>query len=234
MQQPSSLWSRLAPPVVRNLIVINLIIWIASIVLLRRGIDLNDLLGLHYFTADKFRLFQLVSYTFLHDTSSLEHVLSNMFAVWMFGSAIEQVWGSRRFIFFYILCGISAGLTQELSWMYELRGIEGYQMVDIGTELLSTRAFLDLLITVGASGSVFGLLLAYGMLFPNSYVFVGFFIPLKAKYFVLIYGALELYLGTHNTGGSVAHFAHLGGMIGGLILILLWRKRGEISRQSFN
>ena len=106
MQQPSSLWSRLAPPVVRNLIVINLIIWVASIVLLRRGIDLNDLLGLHYFAADKFRLFQLVSYTLLHDTSSLEHVLSNMFAVWMFGSAIEQVWGSRRFIFFYILCGI--------------------------------------------------------------------------------------------------------------------------------
>ena len=213
MQQPSSLWSRLAPPVVRNLIVINLIIWVASIVLLRRGIDLNDLLGLHYFAADKFRFFQLVSYTFLHSTSSLEHVLSNMFAVWMFGSTIEQVWGSR---------------------MYELSGIEGYQMVDIGTEILSTRAFLDLLITVGASGSVFGLLLAYGMLFPNSYVFVGFFIPLKAKYFVLIYGALELYLGTHNTGGSVAHFAHLGGMIGGLILILLWRKRGEISRQSFN
>ena len=234
MQQPSSLWSRLAPPVVRNLIVINLIIWVASIVLLRRGIDLNDLLGLHYFAADKFRLFQLVSYIFLHSTSSLEHVLSNMFAVWMFGSAIEQVWGSRRFILFYMLCGISAGLTQELFWMYELSGIEGYQMVDIGTEILSTRAFLDLLITVGASGSVFGLLLAYGMLFPNSYVFVGFFIPLKAKYFVLIYGALELYAGTHNTGGSIAHFAHLGGMIGGLILILLWRKKGEISRQSFN
>ena len=117
--------------------------------------------------------------------------------------------------------------------MYELGDLSGYELIRTEAGLYSTKDFLNLLVTVGASGSVFGILLAFGMLFPNAYVFVGFFIPMKAKYFVFLYGALELYLGVHNTGGGVAHFAHLGGMIGGLILILLWRKKGEISQQNY-
>lgn len=233
MQQPSSAWSRWAPPAVRNLIVINFIIWIASMVLLRRGIDVNDLLGLHYFSAPKFSFVQLFTYMFLHSTSSIEHVFSNMFALWIFGSTIEQVWGAKRFLLFYIVSGLSAALMQELSWMYELGDLSGYEFIRTEAGVYSKQAFLDLLVTVGASGSVFGILLAFGMLFPNAYVFVGFFIPMKAKYFVFLYGALELYLGVHNTGGGVAHFAHLGGMIGGLILILLWRKKGEISQQNY-
>ena len=233
MQHPSSAWSRWAPPAVRNLIVINFIIWIASMVLLRRGIDVNDLLGLHYFSAPKFSFVQFFTYMFLHSTSSIEHVFSNMFALWIFGSTIEQVWGAKRFLLFYIVSGLSAALMQELSWMYELGDLSGYELIRTEAGLYSTKDFLDLLVTVGASGSVFGILLAFGILFPNAYVFVGFFIPMKAKYFVFLYGALELYLGVHNTGGGVAHFAHLGGMIGGLILILLWRKKGEISQQNY-
>lgn len=232
MQQTSA-WTRWAPPVTRNLIVINLLLWLASQALLRHGIDLDSLFGLHYFAASDFRLYQFVSYIFLHSRSGLDHVLSNMFALWMFGSTIERLWGRDRFLLYYILCGVSAGLMQQLSWLYELGDLSSYAGVTTELGVIPVESYLNMLLTIGASGSVFGILLAFGMLFPNVRIYLYFLFPVKAKYFVCLYGALELFLGVSNTGGSVAHFAHLGGMIGGLILILLWRHKGELPDETY-
>ena len=228
MSTSSSAWTRWAPPVTRNLIVINFIIYLASSVFLRRGFDLTEVAGLHYFGSSSFGLWQLLTYQFLHSTSSIDHVLSNMFALFMFGSSIEAYWGSKRFLLYYILCGISAGLVQELSWYYELREVVQYASVQLPTGVIPIDGFLSMLNTVGASGAVFGILLASGVLFPNSYILVGFVFPLKMKYFVFLYGAFELFAGVYNTWGNVAHFAHLGGMLGGALLIYLWRKKGVI------
>ena len=139
MQQSSSAWTRWAPPVTRNLIVINFIIYFASVLLLRRGFDLAEVAGLHYFESSAFRVWQLLTYQFLHSTSSIEHVLSNMFALYMFGSSIEYFWGSKRYLIYYLLCGISAGLVQELSWYYELREVVQYASVQLPIGDRATR-----------------------------------------------------------------------------------------------
>ena len=149
MQQSSSVWTRWAPPVTRNLIVINLLIYITSVLLLRRGIDLNELGGLHYFGASNFHFWQLITYQFLHSTASIDHVLSNMFALFMFGSSIEYFWGSKRYLIYYLLCGVSAGLVQELSWYYELQEVMRYDFVQLPSGLIARDAFLALLNTVG-------------------------------------------------------------------------------------
>lgn len=232
--QQTSVWTRWAPPVTRNLIVINILLWLASLALLRHGIDLDSLFGLHYFAASDFRLYQLLTYGLLHSRAGLDHVLSNMFALWMFGSSIERLWGSQRFLIYYFICGISAGLMQELSWLYELGDLSAYSGVATEQGIIPVASYMNQLITIGASGSVFGILLAFGVIFPNVRIYIYFLFPMKAKYFVLLYGLLELFLGVSNTGGSVAHFAHLGGMIGGLILILLWRKKGELPNDYYH
>lgn len=221
-------------PVTLRLIIINVLIWLTQMVLEHRfGIDLTQMLGLHYFPADDFSPLQGLSYMFLHSTSGIDHLFFNMFSLWMFGSVIERFWGAKRYLFFYIACGLTAAIAQEIVWHLELRSILplANQWIDLGDGLpRSGRDFLNLLVTIGASGSVFGLLLAFGMLFPNSVIYLFFLpIPIKAKYFVVIYGLVELFLGINpSLGSNVAHFAHLGGMIGGLILILLWRKKGRI------
>ena len=152
---------------------------------------------------------QIFTYGFLH--GSLMHIFFNMFALWMFGSQIERVWGPRRFFTYYAICVIGAGLVQLL---------------------VATMTFLQTGIpypTLGASGGVFGILLAFAMLFPEQRIFLIFLpIPIKAKYFVVGYGALELWAGITGTQAGVAHFAHLGGMLVGLIVILYWRRRTNL------
>ncbi len=225
---------KFAPPVTRNIIFLNLIIWLTQVVFESRlGINLADYAGLHYIEADKFNIIQLISYMFLHSSSSFEHVFFNMFSLWFLGSVIEQFWGNKRYLTFYIICGISAALVQEAVWAWELHHIAtlpANELINLnGSELITASNLLNLPITVGASGAVFGILLAYGMLFPNSELFLLFIpIPIKAKYFVVGYAVIELFYGVSSTGSNIAHFAHLGGMLGGLILILLWRKKGEI------
>ena len=138
----------------------------------------------------------------------------------MFGGQIERLWGSRRFLIFYGVCALTAAITQQIVWYFGL-----HEMA-----LLSGGYATEQYVTVGASGAIFGLLLAFGMLFPNAAIFIFFIpIPIKAKYFVVFYGIIELLLGIKGMASGVAHFAHVGGMIGGLILILLWRKKGKIS-----
>ncbi|MCD7711256.1 MAG: rhomboid family intramembrane serine protease, partial [Firmicutes bacterium] len=149
---------------------------------------------------------------------------------YMFGRVLENVWGAKRFLIFYMITGIGAGLIQELVWFWDLRDVifSGQDMINLnGVQLLSKSQFLNLFITIGASGAVFGILLAFGMFFPNVPLYIMFLpIPIKAKYFVVFYGLAELFLGVADFGGdSVAHFAHLGGMLFGYIMIRYWKKK---------
>lgn len=225
-------------PMTLRLIIINTIMWLSQIVLNRAlGVDITNLLGLHYFQAEVFGLWQPITHMFLHSTSSISHLAFNMFALWIFGSVIEQHWGSLRLLYFYILCGITGAISQQLVWYIEFRELMGYQMVEVmDSWTVPVRQYLNIPLGIGASGAVFGLLLAFGMLFPNRLLF--FFplpFPIKAKYIVAIYGITELYMGLHpSPGSSVGHFAHIGGMVGGFILIRLWRKHGRIDKQTYD
>lgn len=222
------------PPVTLNLLIINVLCYIAQQVLPRVGIDLTSLLGLHYITAQDFHVWQPVSYMFLH--GSLTHLFFNMFALFMFGTTIERTWGARRFLLFYMVCGLTAALSQELVWgLTTVREVAGYEVIAFPDgSRMATGIFINHLLTIGASGAVFGLLLAFGWLYPNVAIYLFFIpIPIRAKYFVIGYGVIELLLGVANLQSDVAHFAHLGGMLGGLVLILLWRKQGKLYNSSF-
>ncbi|MDD6890737.1 MAG: rhomboid family intramembrane serine protease [Bacteroidales bacterium] len=211
------------PTITKNLLIINVLCFFGSIVAQRYGINLNDYLGLHFFLADNFNTAQFITYMFMH--ANFQHIFFNMFAVWMFGRVLEEVWGPRRFLFYYIVCGIGAGLVQEVVLYLEYAfDWSDYTMVDTGMGIISMSEFLNQLNTVGASGAVYGILLAFGMLFPNSEMFVfPIPFPIKAKFFVIGYAVIELLLGVSSHDG-VAHFAHLGGMIFGIFLILNWRR----------
>jgi len=213
------------PAVTKNLIIINFLCWLASLVLPRFGIDLIQLAGLHFLTASQFHFYQLFTYMFLHATPSLEHVFFNMFAVFMFGRVLENVWGKQRFLLFYMVTGFGAAVVQELVWFYMLYADAGNAGMPLSDLLMHPG--INNLITIGASGAVFGVLLAFGMLFPNTPLFLMFIpIPIKAKYFVAIYGVIELFLGVANfNGDNVAHFAHLGGMLFGFFMIRYWKKK---------
>ncbi|MBE6338177.1 MAG: rhomboid family intramembrane serine protease [Lentimicrobiaceae bacterium] len=216
------------PTVVKNLVIINVLFFLATIAaetVLR--IDLSDYLGLHYIGASDFQPYQLVTYMFMH--GSFGHLFFNMFALWMFGNTLERIWGPNRFLLFYFVCGIGAGLAQELvQYIQYLTTLQGYDNVRIAANhIIPMSEYLNMLTTVGASGAVYGILLAFGMMFPNSTIYIYFAIPLKAKWFVLIYGVIELFAGFTSVD-NVAHFAHVGGMLFGLILILYWKKKGTL------
>ena len=165
---------------------------------------------------------------FLHDTHSIGHLFFNMFAVFMFGRVLEMTWGPRRFLLYYLATGVGAALVQELTWLYTVSSYAASNGLSI-MQQVALDPGVSMLVTIGASGAVFGVLLAFGMLFPNAPLYVMFVpIPIKAKYFVVIYGLIELFMGVANfTNDNVAHFAHLGGMLFGLILILYWRKKDK-------
>lgn len=220
------------PTVTKNLLIINVLCFLGAMVARRYGVDLNDMLGLHFFLASDFNPAQLITYMFMH--ANFQHIFFNMFAVWMFGRTLEMVWGPKRFLFYYILCGIGAGLIQEgVQWMDYVVNLSQYERVNTGISIISMDEYLNLLTTVGASGAVYAILLAFGMLFPNSEMFIfPLPMPIKAKYFVIGYAVLELVLGI--TGGDgIAHFAHLGGMLFGLILIIYWRKKNGGGQQIY-
>ena len=207
------------PPVVKNLLIINVLFFLADVSLKTRGIDLTRWLGLHYVTAQDFYPWQFITYMFMHGNFS--HLFFNMFALWMFGYALENYWGSKRFLVYYLITGIGAALIQTGVLGLEIRSsIQG--MPDF-----AAQHYIDQIVTVGASGGVFGILLAFGMCFPNVPIFLYFFFFFKAKWFVIIYGAIELFAGIGGNADGVAHFAHLGGMLFGLLLILYWKKHGS-------
>ncbi|MHC1702560.1 MAG: rhomboid family intramembrane serine protease [Tenuifilaceae bacterium] len=260
------------PPVVKNLIIINVIMllatWVTENVI---HIDLNSVLGLYYFESELFRPYQIVTHMFMH--GGLTHIFFNMFALWMFGRVLEQVWGSKRFLLYYFVTGLGAASLHTLVNFISISNIETAATAMLNTPSPETfSAFVtkhfpayynDLyerfisvwsnspgsqmyiqqaeeytrqliqhqmnIPTVGASGAVFGVLLAFGMLFPNTELMLLIPpIPIKAKWFVMIYGGIELWLGLTQPGSNIAHFAHLGGMLFGIVLILYWRKQKDI------
>ncbi len=229
------------PPVVKNLIIINSIMLFITYIMSLRGIDLTNILGLHYIESPEFKPYQLVTHMFMH--GGLLHLFFNMFALWMFGRVLESVWGPKRFFIFYFVTGLGAAVFYSFVNYLEFHYLASHMtpetvnmVMSQGTEIFNQgknfsdpdAGKLNLLLnvpTVGASGAIFGILLGFGMLFPNTELMLLFPpIPIKAKYFVMGYGAIELFSGITNTGGNVAHFAHLGGMLFGFIMIKYWNK----------
>jgi membrane associated rhomboid family serine protease len=261
------------PPVVKNLIIINVIMLLATWILGNSfGIELTQILGLHYFKSELFQPYQFVTHMFMH--GGLWHLFFNMFALWMFGRVLESVWGSKRFFIYFIVTGLGAAALhtfvihlQMISILNDINAFNNtpspealailvknhfpeyytqvyskllngwYASPDNPNYIIRAKQFLNELVnfkmnipTVGASGAVFGILLAFGMLFPNTQLMLLFPpIPIRAKYFVIMYGALELWLGLTQPGSNVAHFAHLGGMLFGFFMIKYWKK----SRSNF-
>lgn len=226
------------PPVTKNLIIICLIVFLAEQVSSIGSVIFNYG-SLHYFDATLFNPAQLVSYMFLH--GNFAHIFFNMFTLFMFGITLEHTLGSRRFLIYYMVCGIGAALVQEAVWSLTafnslaeqlalLNGVstaEMHQYMEMNPEFLS-QAYNNLS-TVGASGAIYGLLLAFAMLFPNRPMYFLFIpVPIKAKWMMLIWGVLEFSLGVGKAADGIAHFAHLGGMIFGIMLILYWKKKGII------
>ncbi len=215
------------PTVTKNLIIINVLVFFGTLVAQRYGIDLANYLGLHFFLASDFNPAQLITYMFMH--GGFSHIFFNMFAVFMFGPILEQTWGPKRFLFYYILCGIGAGLIQEgVQYIQYITELSQHTEVNlIGYGIIYMDQYLNMMTTVGASGAVYAILLAFGMLYPNNQLFIfPLPFPIKAKFFVIGYATIELWAGLANSAGdNVAHFAHLGGMLFGLILILYWRKK---------
>lgn len=218
------------PTVTKNLLIINVLAFFAMYVLrsvnLFGGspIDLNDVFGLHFFLAPDFHIYQLVTYMFMH--ANFTHIFFNMFALWMFGMIVERTWGAKRFLFYYISCGIGAGLFQELAQFCDLYFMLSSQSASVSVMHLPevARQALNAWTTVGASGSIYGILLAFGMLFPNEKLFIiPIPFPIKAKWFVMIYAGIELFSAMATAGDGVAHIAHLGGMIVGFFMIRYWR-----------
>ena len=215
------------PPITKNLLIINVLCFFGFIVAKKYGIDLNDILGLHFFLASDFNPFQLVSYMFMH--ANFEHILFNMFAVWMFGRTLEMVLGPKRFLTYYLVCGIGAGILQEVvQYAHYAINLAPFEGVNTGLAIIPMHEYLNLMTTVGASGAVYGILLAFGMIFPNSEMFVfPLPFPIKAKFFVIGYAVIELMLGFGGSADGVAHFAHLGGMLFGFLLINYWKKKNH-------
>lgn len=211
------------PPVVKNLLLVNVLMYLITII---TGNFMYENFALFYFESPLFKPYQLVTHMFMH--GGFTHILFNMYTLYIFGCVLERVWGSQKFLFYYFVTGIGAALLHMGVMWLQLQGyIADYNAGDMfaGPQiqaLLSTP-------TVGASGAIYGLLLAYGMLFPDNIMQLIFPpVALKAKWFVIIFGALELLLGLSGRGGNVAHFAHLGGMIFGFFLILYWKKNNRM------
>lgn len=278
------------PPIVKNIIIINCILALLQFVLIKAGIDLADILGLHYWRSDLFKPWQLITHMFMHGSAlsvemTIMHLFSNMFGLWMFGSILENTWGSKKFLTFYLICGLGAAIlhlsvlhyeysqienafnayqqnptldqfglfiqkwignavadpdrinnilrawnnnpgstslsNQSIQWVYEY--LHGYNANGIHIKGIYDEA------TVGASGAVFGVLFAFGFLYPNTPLMMIFIpIPIKAKYFIAFYALFELYAGVRNSAGdNVAHFAHLGGMLVAYIILKIWSRNNK-------
>lgn len=205
-------WNSISP-VVKNLILVNGIILVATLII---GNKMYELFALYAFESPQFKPIQLVTHMFMH--GGFWHFFFNMYTLMIFGTVLERMWGSKKFLFFYFFTGLGAALCHNLvlHLQYE-HFVAAGKAVQAMTVLYTP--------TVGASGAIYGLLLGYGMLFPNNVMQLIFPpVALKAKWFVIIFGIIELATGLTGMGGNVAHFAHLGGMLFGLILILWWKK----------
>jgi membrane associated rhomboid family serine protease len=212
------------PPVIKNLIIVNVLFWIAELTF--RG-PFIDLLALHHYQNPDFGIWQLVTYMFLHSLEPF-HILMNMFVLWMFGATLEEVWGSKRFLIFYLICGLGAALVQ-----LGVLAISMNMLLDklnsgaISLEEYKMRGGAVYYTTVlGASGAINGVMAGFAYVFPNTPLYLFFIpVPIKAKYVVIGYFLIDLFSGINPSGGdNVAHFAHVGGAIVGLILVITMNK----------
>ena len=232
------------PPVVKNLLIVNGLFFLATLLLKNQGIDLSDYLGLHYWKSDQFMPHQIVTHMFMHSSVGFSHILFNMFGLFMFGKTLESIWGGRRFLIFYMISGIGAAVVNLLVTHFRVESLMSQmtpEMLDLfltqGNEIFSEgKNFIDpiagsanILVNtgmVGASGALYGILVAFGVLFPNSELMMLFIpVPVKAKYFIPGIILMDLVLGVGNfSGDNIAHFAHLGGALVGFILIKVWKQ----------
>lgn len=250
MNQNNSGFLNSIPPVTRNIIIINVIVWLAQILFAQKGIDLYKLFALHYFASPDFMPHQIITSMFMHATYTptgqlyFTHILFNMFAVYMFGRTIESIWGGKKFLFYYLVTGVGAAILQLFVYFLRIKYLEAGLSADAIADIYQNglaalnagknsvdpaMASIYSLVNgtmVGASGAVFGILVAFGMMFPDAkLMIIPIPIPVKAKWVVIGYGVLELTLGVANSSGdNVAHFAHLGGFITGFIILMIWRK----------
>lgn len=214
---------QMLPPVIKNLMIINVLFFLTTITAQRvYGLDLSDYLALFFPYSEHFYPFQFVTSMFMHSTTDFGHIFFNLFTLWMFGTPMENLWGGKKFLTYYMITGIGAGLLYQAVNLFEYyQYLEGASAMDVDY----LNAVFGEMRVVGASGAVYGVLLAMGMTFPNNRVYLYFAIPVKIKYFVLALGLIEFYNGFFHGGSQVAHFAHLGGMLFGFILIRYWRKK---------
>lgn len=222
------------PPVTKNLIIINFIMYFALIVGQKWGVDLNEVLGLHFFLAGNFQPYQLLTYMFMH--GGFTHIFCNMFTLWMFGRIVENTLGTKRFLWLFLICGIGAGVCQEIAQgaVYLIQGLGNYQTVSDGATSIMMSQYLNMWTTVGASGACYGVLIAYGMLYPNERVMLLIPpIPMKAKYMVIGFIALDFFAAFGMKGDGVAHFAHLGGALIGFLVMLYWKKKQHARNSAF-
>lgn len=218
-------------PVVKNLLIINVIFFFATWLFQQQGINLEEYLAVFYFDSPFFKIWQPITYMFMH--GSMAHIFFNMFALYSFGSILEAHWGGKRFINFYLITGLGALALQWAVQAFEVYQITGSSVNDLATltapneNVLQTLKQIYFGPMVGASGAIFGLLVAFGMLYPNLEMYIMFIpVPVKAKYIVPVYILLELVLGFSKIeGDSIAHFAHLGGALIGFILVKIWRNK---------
>ncbi len=215
------------PTVIKNLIIFNVLVFIAQNVFARNAyFNIESWFALHDVRSVYFKPHQIVTYMFLH--GGFSHIFWNMIILWMFGSILENFWGPKRFLVFYTICGIGAALLHLVVLYHELTPIYNsfpqYSPDDQRTLLTAFNSPLNSS-TLGASGAVFGCMVAFGLLFPNSLIYIYFLFPVKAKWVVIAYVLVELFAGLRNTAGdNVAHWAHLGGGLVGLLLVFYWRK----------
>jgi rhomboid family protein len=246
-------------PIVKNLIIINVIFFLATEIMLRTsGIDLNQMLALYYFENSHFHLWQYITYMFMH--GGVMHILFNMYALWAFGTPLEKIWGAQKFLFFYFSCGIGAALLHTgVNYYYFHQGLNALtakgipeemirslfdkgQYLQVWKEVITVSDFNNMassyiVSTVGASGAIYGILVAFGFMFPDAALMLIFFpVPIKAKYFIPILVGLDLFSGVTGVslfGGNIAHFAHVGGALIGFVIMWYWRKGNSIDNNQF-
>ena len=237
------------PPVTKNLLLINITLYVVSLVLAGQGIDLFHLLSAKYFNSIFFEPYQIVSHMFMHSEHDILHLFFNMFLLFMFGSHLERIWGAKRFFIFYIASGLGAVILYNSIGVWQIMELKqqlveaGYDMNLVNVRLLEGQKIdviegtywtLDSYINlnfsemVGASGAIFGLLAGFAILFPNTELMLLFPpIPIKAKYLIGAYMAFEIYSSFYRPGDGIAHLAHVGGAIVGAAFVLYWRKKGK-------
>ena len=227
-----------------------MLIWLVEIIWPQFGVNgIIRHLGLHYVDASHFNPAQIITYMFVHDQNTFFHVFFNMLTLFFFGPMLENLWGAKKFIFYYMVCGVGAALVQEgvwaLTWKEEY--IDGIAKLNLITKaeasalvdkylaagdsgiLSAIDAFKNQMVTIGASGAIFGILLGFAFIFPNMPLYLFFIpVPIKAKYMVAGYAVIEFFCGVSGQMSTVAHFAHLGGMLFGLVLLLWWRHKGKL------